>query len=122
MRGLAVALALAASTGGAGAGPAPLHVGYDADHLDLDKHELQFKPTRAITSAKLVVIGDDGSELATAEHTYDGAKAGTWLPITWSPRGDAHVLKLELDVTAPGGAVTHVSLIPWSVTVEHEDV
>ncbi len=106
----------------ASAGPPPLHVGYDADHLDLDKHELQFRPTRAITTAKLVVIGDDGSELATAEQTYDGAKAGAWLPITWSPKGDAHVLKLELDVTAPEGAVTHVSLIPWSVTVEHEDV
>lgn len=120
MRRIAAAVVLVAAR--AVAGPAPLHVGYDADHLDLDKHELQFKPTRAITSAKLVVIGDDGNELATAEQTYDGAKAGAWLPITWSPKGDAHVMKLELDVTAPEGAVTHVSLVPWSVSVEHEDV
>jgi outer membrane protein OmpA-like peptidoglycan-associated protein len=121
MRALAAAVVLLGARV-ALAGPPPLHVGYDAEHLDLDKHELQFRPTRAITSAKLVVIGDDGNELASAAQTYDGAKPGAWLPITWSPRGGAAVMKLELDVIAPEGAVTHVSLIPWSVTVEHEDV
>ena len=120
MRPIVLAVVLWAAQ--AVAAPPPLHVGYDTQHLDLDKHELQFRPTRAIASAKLVVIGDDGSELATVEQTYDGAKAGAWLPISWSPKGDAHVMKLVLTVSTGDGAVTDVTLIPWSVTVEHEDV
>jgi hypothetical protein len=42
---------------------APLKVGYDIDHLDLDKRVLQFKPNRPVESAELVVIGEDGKEL-----------------------------------------------------------
>ena len=67
MRSLLVLVVLVAT---ATAAPAPIHVAYDTAHLDLDKHTLQFKPSRAITEASLVAIGEDGTELGKGDATY----------------------------------------------------
>lgn len=119
MRWIAAILVI---SGIANAGPAPIHVGYDADHLDLDKHVLQFKPSRAITDASLVAIGEDGNELGTGSETYKETPAGGWLSITWTQPADKRVMMLKLRVAAADGVATNVELIPWSVTVDHEDV
>jgi outer membrane protein OmpA-like peptidoglycan-associated protein len=101
---------------------APVHVGYDADHLDLDKHVLQFKPSRPIATASIVAIGEDGKELGKGDASYDHAPADAWWSITWSPSSDARVMMLKLRVAAADGVATNVELIPWSVTIDHEDV
>jgi outer membrane protein OmpA-like peptidoglycan-associated protein len=101
--------------------PAPIHVGYDFEHLDLDKHVLQFKPTRAIASATLVVIGEDGKELGKGEASYKDDTG--WLSISWTQQpADARVMTMKLRVEAADGAATNVELIPWAVTIDHEDV
>src|SRR5215510_2554296 len=122
MRCLAVAALLV--TGSALAAPvrAPFHVSYDADHLDLDHHVLQFKMSRPAGSAELVAIGEDGKDLGGGAATYHGEAPGTWLSVSWSqPDGD-RVLRLKLRAIAADGLVTNVELTPWSVTVDHEDV
>jgi outer membrane protein OmpA-like peptidoglycan-associated protein len=118
VRSLVIVLALA---GVASATPAPIHVTYDSAHLDLDKHELQFKPSRAVTEATLVAIGDDGSELGKGSATYTDAKPA-WLAITWTQPPNTKVMMLKLRVAAADGMATNVELVPWSVSVEHEDV
>ncbi|HTL35481.1 MAG TPA: OmpA family protein [Kofleriaceae bacterium] len=101
---------------------APLKVGYDADHLDLDKRQLQFKPTRTgVTSAEITVIGDDGKELAKNSATYDGTSSD-WLTISWKQATDTQVMMLKLRVETSDGAATNLELIPWSVSIDHEDV
>jgi len=115
------ALVLAFLSATAAAAPAPFHVGYDLEHLDLDKHVLQFKPTRAVTEAKLTVIGEDGSELGTGSATYDKDNANQWASISWNqPAGQ--VMTMKLRVATADGAAVNVELIPWSVAVAHEDV
>jgi outer membrane protein OmpA-like peptidoglycan-associated protein len=104
------------------AAAAPLHVGYDVDHLDLDHRVLEFKPSRAITEATLVVLGEDGGELGTGAATYDKQPGGAWAKITWTQPADARVMTMKLRVVAADGVATNVELIPWSVAVDHEDV
>ena len=101
---------------------APLKVGYDIDHLDLDNHVLQFKPSRPAASAELVVIGEDGKEIGTGAAAYKGMPADTWLSISWTQPPKARVMMLKLRVVASDGLAATVELIPWSVTVDHEDV
>lgn len=101
---------------------APHKLTYDADHLDLDGHKLQFKLGRPAVSAELKVFAEDGSELAKAMASYDKPKPADWLAITWTPSSPARVLRLVLRVTADDGNVSIVELIPWSVTIDHEDV
>jgi outer membrane protein OmpA-like peptidoglycan-associated protein len=106
----------------AAAEPAPIKVAYDADHLDLDRRILQFKPSRAIAEATLVVIGEDGAELGKGSASYAGEPGAGWLAITWSQPAETRAMMLRLRVAAADGAATNVELIPWSVTVSHEDV
>ena len=100
----------------------PMHIAYDIDHLDLDKHVLQFRPSRAVASAELVVIGDDGKEIGKGSATYDKQAPGGWLPITWTQPGGTNVMILRLRALATDGTAINLELVPWSVTVEHEDV
>jgi len=101
-----------------------LKVLYDADHLDLDKRVLQFKPTRAVNDATLVVLGEDGKEIGkgAARYTAKDVPADGWLSITWSQPANTRVMVMRLRVVAADGAATNIELVPWSVTIDHEDV
>lgn len=102
--------------------PLPIKVGYDAEHLDLAKRELQFKLSRTADTASLVVIGEDGKDLAKSSLDLKGKAANTWIPITWTQPADSRVMILRLRIAADDGVASNVELIPWSVTVDHEDV
>jgi len=101
---------------------APIKVSYDADHLDLDKRELQFKLSRPADTAELVVIGDDGKELGKGSAKLTSEPAGQWIPITWTQPAGSRVMVMKLRVSASDGVASNVELIPWSVTIDHEDV
>jgi len=101
---------------------AGFRVGYDAGHLDLDKRILQFTATQPVVNATLTAIGEDGTEIGHGSARYDAAPAGQWLAISWTQPADTRVLKLVLHVEALRGATVDLELIPWSVTVDHEDV
>src|SRR5256885_6036600 len=101
-----VALVIGFASAGAGfAAPvrAPFHVTYDADHLDLDGHVLQFQMSRPAGSAELVVIGEDGQALGTGTASYDHAPPGTWLSVSWTQPAGARVLELQLRAASADG-------------------
>jgi len=103
-------------------GRASMHVSYDLEHLDLDRHTLQFRLSRAAGSAEVVAVGEDGAELGTGSATYGREPAGTWLSITWTQPDGARVMTLKLRAVSADGIATRVELVPWSVTIDHEDV
>jgi outer membrane protein OmpA-like peptidoglycan-associated protein len=122
MRYLVVVIALLAVPLAAADKKLPVHVGYDADHLDLDKHVLRFKPSRPVASASVVAIGEDGKELGTGDATYEHAPEDPWWSITWTQSATTRVMMLKLRVEAADGVATNVELVPWSVAIDHEDV
>ncbi|MDX2087022.1 MAG: OmpA family protein [Kofleriaceae bacterium] len=101
---------------------APMKISYDAQHLDLDKRVLQFKLSRPAGKASLTVIADDGKTLSIRDVAFKKEPANTWLPITWDQPPDARVMSLVLTATSADGIESTVTLTPWSVTVDHEDV
>jgi outer membrane protein OmpA-like peptidoglycan-associated protein len=101
---------------------APIKVTYDIEHLDLEKRELQFKLSRSADTAELVVIGDDGKELGKGSAKLTGEPADKWLPITWTQPANTRVMMMKLRVAGNDGVASNVELIPWSVTIDHEDV
>ena len=100
----------------------PLVVGYDAAHLDLATHELRFTLSRPAASATLTAIGEDGSELGAGRATYAKEAPRTWLAITWTQPATARVLMLKLHAESADAGMSDVELVPWSVTIDHEDV
>jgi outer membrane protein OmpA-like peptidoglycan-associated protein len=118
-----VVLVLWLVAGSVAAAPAGYHkVTYDLDHLDLDRHVLQFKLAAAAATAELVVIGEDGKELGTGSATYKQEPADRWLAISWTQPADTRVMMMKLRVVADDGVATKVELVPWSVTIDHEDI
>ena len=99
-----------------------LRVTYDFEHLDLDKCVLEFKLSRPAASAELVVIGDDGTVIGRGEASYRRASPEKWLRIRWTQRPRTRVMKMKLRVVSADGPATNVELIPWSVSIDHEDV
>ncbi len=100
----------------------PLHVGYDIEHLDLAKHRLEFTLSRPAGQATLVAIGEDGSELGKGAATFAKEAPNTWLAITWTQPATARVLMLKLHAESADLGVSEVELVPWSVSIDHEDV
>lgn len=101
---------------------APMSVNYDFEHLDLANHVLRFQLSRPAGHAELVVYGEEGQELGLGDATYKKEPPGTWLPITWLPVGTGRVMTMRLRVTAADGLALNVDLVPWAVSIEHEDV
>ncbi|MEJ7596981.1 MAG: OmpA family protein [Kofleriaceae bacterium] len=101
---------------------APIKVKYDADHLDLDKRVLQFKVSRAIEKAELIVVGENGNDLGSGAASFTGDPGDKWLAISWTQPPTMRVLSMKLRVSAADGTVSTVELIPWSVAIDHEDV
>ncbi|HEY6037666.1 MAG TPA: OmpA family protein [Kofleriaceae bacterium] len=99
-----------------------LKVGYDAEHLDLDKRVLQFTMSRPAGAATVTAIGEDGSTLGEGAATYERQAPGTWVAISWKQPASARVLMLKLHAESADAGVTDVELVPWSVTIDHEDV
>ena len=117
-------LAVALATAGPARAGRMIHVTYDAAHLDLAKHVLQFQVSRPISQAELKVIGDDGSTLDQSSQIFSdaGAQPGKWIAMPWKQASGTTVLELELRVVGTDRSATKVTLIPWSVTIAHEDV
>lgn len=101
---------------------APIKVTYDADHLDLEKHELQVKLNRPVDTAELVVFGEDGKEIGKGTAKWTGEPADKWLAITWKQIPTARVMTMKLRVAGDDGVASNLELVPWSVTIDHEDV
>jgi outer membrane protein OmpA-like peptidoglycan-associated protein len=101
---------------------APIKMGYDLEHLDLDKRVLQFRMSRPAGSAELTAIGEDGKELGTGSATYKKEPPETWLPISWTQPPGTRVMMLKLRVVAADGLSATLELVPWSVEIAHEDV
>jgi outer membrane protein OmpA-like peptidoglycan-associated protein len=100
---------------------ASVTIGYDFEHLDLANHVLGFQLSRPAAKAELEVIGEDGKPLGTGEASYRGEAAGTWLQIPWTQRA-GNILAMRLRATTNDGLQAAVELVPWQVTIEHEDV
>lgn len=101
---------------------APIKVTYDADHLDLEKRVLQFKVSRAIEKAELIVVGENGNDLGSGSASFTGDPGDRWLAISWTQPPAMRVMTMKLRVSATDGTASTVELVPWSVAIDHEDV
>ena len=110
---IAVAVVLAGVVAPAGADKSQIHVAYDVAHLDLDRHVLQFKPSRAVTRRDdQRAIGEDGKELGTGAVSYDNGAGRAGGQSAGPQPADARVMVLQLRVTAADGAATNVAADP----------
>lgn len=109
----------------AGSAPAKgpkLALAVDRAKVDLEKHKLEVKLTRAACKVELKVVGESGKILAEEAQAFSGAPAGTTLSVGWSPASPEPVMRIEVWGHDTDGSFIGVALSPWSVALAHEEV
>ena len=100
----------------------PLKVTIDRSKVDLEHHQLEVKLSRTAKSVRIKVIDDSGDVLAEEEHDFNGKPAGTPLVVTWSPKNDSTVARIEVFGYDTHGYYAGVAIVPWSVSIPHQEV
>jgi outer membrane protein OmpA-like peptidoglycan-associated protein len=101
---------------------AALALEIDKSKVDLKGHKLEAKSNRELSKIDIKVLGETGAVLAQQEHSFAGRAAGTVLEVTWSPSSEETVARIELVAHDTQGYWVGVALIPWSVSIPHQDV
>jgi outer membrane protein OmpA-like peptidoglycan-associated protein len=100
----------------------PLDILIDKSKVDLKEHRLEVKMNHVASKVTIKVYDDSGAVLADQEQDFAGSAPGTALIVTWSPTSDATVGKIELFAYDKDGAYKGVAIVPWSVSIPHEEV
>lgn len=111
-----------------GEAAAPSRILYDYSHMDLAARYIEVQLVGGgATRGEVTAIGEDGAPIGSGSATFSGAqqRAGAWLRLPWVARPGreaTRVLRLELTLTDRSGAAARITLVPWSVSVPHEEV
>jgi len=126
---LLLALSLFAPALARGQAPAPaqvkqaaLRVTIDRSKVDLVNHKLEVKLSRAAEKVRLKVISESGAVLAEVEQAFNGAAADTPLAVSWTPASAEAVARIEVWGHDTEGYYAGVAIIPWNVSIPHEEV
>lgn len=99
-----------------------LALSVDRAKVDLERHKLEVKLTRAACKVELKVVGESGKMLAEEAQAFNGAAPGTTLSVNWSPASSEPVMRIEVWGHDIDGSFVGVALSPWSVALAHEEV
>jgi outer membrane protein OmpA-like peptidoglycan-associated protein len=105
----------------AGAQPS-LALEIDKSKVDLKGHRLEARANRELARIEVKVLGDSGAVLAQQDLPFAGHPAGSVLEVTWTPSSEEVVARIELIAHDTQGNWVGVALIPWSVSIPHQDV
>lgn len=101
---------------------APLQVQVEKSKVDLKAHRLELRMSREASKVTIKVEGDSGAILADESHDFSGRPAGSTLIVSWSPSSDEPVAKIEVFGWDAFGYYAGVAIVPWSVSIPHEEV
>jgi outer membrane protein OmpA-like peptidoglycan-associated protein len=99
-----------------------LVVSIDRAKVDLAGHKLEVKMNRPADKVRLKVLGASGAVLAELEQPFNGAAAGTPLVVSWTPKSDETVARIEVWGHDTKGFYAGIAIMPWSVQIPHEEV
>ncbi|WP_437280856.1 OmpA family protein [Sorangium sp. So ce375] len=129
---LAASLLAPAAARGDGPSPSPsqsaqarppaLEVTIDRSKVDLKGRQIEVRLSRAASKVRIKVLGQSGAVLAEEEKPFSGAAAGSPLAVTWSPSSDEPVARIEVYGYDTAGYWAGIAIIPWNVSIPHEEV
>lgn len=100
----------------------PLEVTLDKTSVDLEKHRLELRMSRPAGHVRISVFAATGATLAEREIDFSGRPANARLVVTWEPKSDEPVAKIELYAYDADGYYKGVAIVPWSLEIPHEEV
>jgi outer membrane protein OmpA-like peptidoglycan-associated protein len=99
-----------------------LEVAIDKSKVDLAAHRLEVKMNHVAAKVTIKVFDDSGAVLADEEQDFAGRLPLSPLVVSWSPSSDDAVAKIEVFAYDKDGFYKGIAIIPWSVSIPHEEV
>jgi outer membrane protein OmpA-like peptidoglycan-associated protein len=99
----------------------PLQVLVEKSKVDLNEHHLELRASRDLVRVTLKVTGDSGATLADIDRELSHP-AGQPLVLQWDPSSDEPIARIEVSAYDADGSYRTISIVPWSVTIPHEEV
>lgn len=100
----------------------PLQVEIDLSKVDLEHHELEVRMSRPADKIKLKVFDDVGGLVTETEKSYRGRAANEAITVRWTQPSATRVGKIEIFAYDTSGYYKGVRIVPWSLSIPHEDV
>ena len=100
----------------------PITASIDPDSVDLDTRTFAIKTNHAPARVTMQVLSDAMETLGEATVATPEAKDGVPTKVTWPQDRDGNVLRVLVTATDRYGYYAEVEIIPWSLTIPHEDV
>lgn len=110
------------SDGGEEAPKAPLQITIDRSKVDLEGHRLEVKLSRKAGHVTIKVYDELGAPLADEDHDFSGQPAGKPLRVSWTPSSGDKAARIEIFGYDALGYYKGVAIVPWSLSVPHEEV
>ncbi len=106
-----------------------LEIAIDRARVDLPNRRLEAVLSRPAAKVEISVIGTaSGTALVTTEQDLGGRPAGSKLVVTWpqppgqAALGEADIARIDLRFTDTDGFYGSVALLPWRITIPHEEI
>ncbi|HET6148714.1 MAG TPA: OmpA family protein [Polyangia bacterium] len=98
-----------------------LKIQVEKARVDLENHRLEVKMWPRSGKVTMEVTGESGAVIAEEAQDFTGRPAGSPLPMSWHPSNAEPVARIEIRATYEDGYIG-VALMPWSVSVPHDEV
>jgi outer membrane protein OmpA-like peptidoglycan-associated protein len=100
----------------------PLKVDLDKARVDLAARRLEVRMNHAPGHVEVKVFGTSGeSPLVQDDLDFHGHAPGETLTVTWPDPG-ADVARIDVRAYDSAGAYVGLALLPWSISIPHEEV
>lgn len=100
----------------------PLRVTIDKNTIDLEQRRLELRMSRPAGRVTLEVFAASGELLAAEDIDFSGRPANARLVVTWKPKSDEPVARIELYAYDADGYYQGIAIVPWSLEIPHEEV
>lgn len=100
----------------------PLKASIPAESVDLEARSFDLVTNHPPDMVKLTVIDTGLNELGKSTFTVKDAQPGKPVRVTWEQDGDRPVFRVVAKVYDSYGYWSEVEIVPWSLSIPHEDV
>jgi outer membrane protein OmpA-like peptidoglycan-associated protein len=100
----------------------PLEITVDKSKVDLEGRRLEVVLSREAATIHVKLLGVGGNVLGEEKESIAGQAAGQPIGVTWRSVPKGELVRIELRVTDADGFFNGIALIPWSVSIPHEQV
>lgn len=99
-----------------------LQIKLDRAKVDLDRHRLEVQVNRPVSRIELTVVAENNEVIAQETFQPKTSSADEPIPLRWTQGGKTPIARIDIKAWDTEDNWVAVRIIPWSVTIPHEEV